>query len=198
MSENPRQPHRPKVKPVKYVDGKVEIPDDVADEIRSSEPLKGRAALVSYAEAAAKADPEKLQKKFGSQDPLFAQSIVFQLMNLDVIGTGCDVNSAAFGLATIRSIEPKNATEAMLVVQMVAIHNAMLRMYENVIDAREPHWVDSCSKAMNNMARTYATMFEALVKARASAPNINVGSVNVHDGGQAIVGNVASRGENNG
>ena len=86
--------------------------------------------------------------------------------------------------------------EGMLAAQLVACHNASMECYrramidEQTFEGRQ----DSLNQA-NKLSRTYATLLEALNRHRGKGQQkVTVEHVHVHDGGQAVVGNVTHQG----
>src|SRR4030088_2196406 len=84
----------------------------------------------------------------------------------------------------------------MLAAQLVACHNASMECYrramigEQMFEGRR----ENISQA-NKLSRTYAKLLESLNRHRGKgAQKVTVEHVHVHEGGQAIVGNVGSRG----
>jgi len=84
----------------------------------------------------------------------------------------------------------------MLAAQLVACHNASMECYrramidEQTFEGRQ----DSLNQA-NKLSRTYATLLEALNRHRGKGQQkVTVEHVHVHDGGQAIVGNISQTG----
>ena len=93
-------------------------------------------------------------------------------------------------------IAPRDELEGMIAAQLVACHNASMECYrramhrEQTFEGRR----ENLSQA-NKLSRTYATLLEALNRHRGKgAQKVTVEHVHVHEGGQAIVGNVESPG----
>jgi hypothetical protein len=93
-------------------------------------------------------------------------------------------------------IAPRDELEGMIAAQLVACHNASMECYrramigEQTFEGRK----ENLSQA-NKLSRTYATLLESLNRHRGKgAQKVTVEHVHVHDGGQAIVGTVESRG----
>ena len=91
---------------------------------------------------------------------------------------------------------PRDEFEAMIAAQLVACHNASMECYrramigEQTFEGRREN-LNQASK----LSRTYATLLESLNRHRGKgAQKVTVEHVHVHEGGQAIVGNVESRG----
>src|SRR3979409_2528232 len=84
----------------------------------------------------------------------------------------------------------------MLAAQLVGCHNASMECYrramigEQTFEGRR----ENLSQA-NKLSRTYATLLEALNRHRGKGQQkVTVEHVHVHEGGQAIVGNVEGGG----
>jgi hypothetical protein len=99
-------------------------------------------------------------------------------------------------VAALLGIAPRDEIEGMIAAQLVACHNASMECYrramigEQTFEGRR----ENLSQA-NKLSRTYATLLEALNRHRGKgAQKVTVEHVHVHEGAQAIVGNVESRG----
>jgi hypothetical protein len=93
-------------------------------------------------------------------------------------------------------INPRDELEGMIAAQLVACHNASMECYrramhrEQTFEGRK----EELSQA-NRLSRTYSTLVESLNRHRGKgSQKVTVEHVHVHEGGQAIVGNVESRG----
>ena len=89
-------------------------------------------------------------------------------------------------------ISPRDELEGMLAAQMIALHNAAMEclrramISEQSLEGRR----ENLNQA-NKLSRTYATLLEALNRHRGKGQQkVTVEHVHVHEGGQAIVGNV--------
>ena len=93
-------------------------------------------------------------------------------------------------------IKPGDELEGMIAVQLIACHNAAMECYrramigEQTFEGRR----ENLSQA-NKLSRTYATLLEALNRHRGKGQQkVTVEHVHVHQGAQAIVGNVTHQG----
>ena len=93
-------------------------------------------------------------------------------------------------------IAPRDELEGMIAAQLVACHNASMECYrramigEQTFEGRR----ENLSQA-NKLSRTYATLLESLTRHRGKGTQkVTVEHVHVHEGGQAIVGTVQTRG----
>ena len=92
-------------------------------------------------------------------------------------------------------MKPRDTLEGMLIGQLIASHNAAMECYrramigEQTFEARRENLTQA-----NKLSRTYAALTEALDRHRGKGrQRITVEHVNVHAGGQAIVGAVTPR-----
>jgi hypothetical protein len=95
-------------------------------------------------------------------------------------------------LAVLAGIGPRDELEGMMTAQLIAAHNAAMECYrramigEQTFEGRR----ENLNQA-NKLSRTWATLLEALNKHRGKGQQkVTVEHVHVHQGGQAIVGNV--------
>ena len=94
-------------------------------------------------------------------------------------------------LSMVTGIEPRDQLEAMLAAQMAAVHNATMTFARRLNHVDNIPQQDSAERAFNKLARTFASQLEALKRYRSAGnQTVRVEHVTVHEGGQAIVGNV--------
>ena len=99
-------------------------------------------------------------------------------------------------LAAMAAMKPRDELEGMLISQLIATHNAAMECYrramlgEQTFEGRR----ENLNQA-NKLCRSYAALTEALDRHRGKGQQrITVEHVNVHAGGQAIVGAVTAGG----
>lgn len=130
-------------------------------------------------------------KALGTTDFTFAQTVFSQIAQVARTGptlTDADLNAM---LSIVRSLEPTDPTEALLVTQMAAIHNATMVAARRLGRAEDLPQQDSASTMLNKLTRTFAAQVETLKRYRLKGEQtITVQHVTVNDGGQAIVGKV--------
>jgi hypothetical protein len=97
-------------------------------------------------------------------------------------------------IAALIGIAPKDELEGMMAAQLVAAHNAAMECYrramigEQTFEGRRENLAQA-----NKLSRTYAALLEALNRHRGKGQQkVTVEHVNVHSGGQAVVGMIAS------
>ena len=105
-------------------------------------------------------------------------------------------NLRAAAVEALIGLKPKDEIEGMIGAQLVACHNASMECYRRAMlpDAPFDERHGNLNSA-NKLSRTYSTLAEALNRHRGKGQQkMTVEHVHVHEGGQAIVGNVESRG----
>jgi hypothetical protein len=127
----------------------------------------------------------------GTTDFTFAATIFEQLAQVARTGVNLTENEFNGMLSLVRGLAPTDPTEALLVAQMAAVHNATMVAARRLAHVETPAQQDSASTMFNKLARTFAAQVEALKRYRLKGEQtIKVQHVTVNDGGQAIVGNV--------
>jgi hypothetical protein len=96
-------------------------------------------------------------------------------------------------MAAMSEIAPQNATEAMLAAQMIAAHDAALMFLSRATESQHQDLIDANVFRATRLMRVYTEQVEAMqrLKGKVGQQRVVVEYVNVHGGGQAIVGNVA-------
>jgi hypothetical protein len=99
-------------------------------------------------------------------------------------------------VAGLIGIGPRDELEGMLAAQLIACHSASMECYRRAMHGEQTFEgrKENLSQA-NKLSRTYATLLEALNRHRGKGQQkVTVEHVHVHEGGQAIVGNVEGGG----
>jgi hypothetical protein len=140
-------------------------------------------------------DPELgdqlMMNALGVADREAMHGILRQLVKASVSGESPDEVTLSFMISMVRSIRPRDVTEAMLVAQMVSVHVMAMRCAHHLAGADDLAQHDSAARALGRLARTFPAQIEALNRYRSHGePAITVQNVSVGDGGKAIVGNV--------
>ncbi len=138
--------------------------------------------------------PEFLQNVTGVNDPKVAQRLATQLLAMQVFGDeqiNADQVNSALGL--LGGLEPKNATEALLAVQMFGVHEAALRFLQlATMRGQSLENSDSNLGKATKLLKLFNEQLEAMakLKGKTGQQKVTVEHVHVHNGGKAIVGNV--------
>jgi len=141
---------------------------------------------------------ERAEQAFGSSDPNFIVGIANQLFEAGQSLSVTSHDGSAFTASIVAGVQPRDPVEAMLAAQMAAIHNATMKLANRINRTDTIPQYDSASRSLNQLSRTFAAQVEALTRYRSGGQQkMTVEHVHVHEGGQAIVGNV-SHGRNGG
>lgn len=130
-----------------------------------------------------------------------ADNTAFLMGALDSVGSLAQKGGALsevhmnFALSMVAGIKPKDQIEAVLGIQMAAIHIATMQAAACVGGSKTREVYEGYERSLNRLARTFAAQVEALKRYRSKGEQrVYVERVNVEKGGQAIVGNVGHRG----
>lgn len=152
---------------------------------------KAKGKEVSFSEN----DPEifrrQLVETFGSENMEFVQMLLNQVVgSLNAQGEPILHEINQF-LTTIHGLSPKDVLESMLSAQMVAVHNTALSLLKKAsIDGTSYQVkIDFLDRAAK-LLKIFPTQMEAFNRHRGKVQKVIVERVNVHRGGQAIVGQV--------
>jgi len=132
-----------------------------------------------------------LMETLGTVSSDFVHGLLSQLANAGSQGRAIDEAGLNFMLSVIKGIKPKDQLEAMLGAQMAAMHMATMTFARRLAHVETIQQQDSAERALNKLARTFATQMEALKRYRTGGEQkVTVQHVSVNEGGQAIVGTV--------
>jgi len=98
-------------------------------------------------------------------------------------------------ITTMKGIKPRDQIEGMIASQMVATHNAAMECFRRAMAENQPPELrEQNLKFASKLVRSHATLVETLDRHRGKREQkVTVEHVHVHEGGQAIVGNVTAR-----
>lgn len=136
----------------------------------------------------------ELYETFGITDTDAQTSLLKQLKlfhEYDEFGLK-EINNS---LAILHAINPKNALEGLLAVQMVGTHNiAMEMMRRAVVTGQDTEIIDRSINRSSKFLRIFTAQTEAMQRLKGKSPQkVVVEHVTVNAGGQAIVGQVAHK-----
>lgn len=139
-----------------------------------------------------------LMEALGTADYDFFSGLIEQLGNGSSRGGKVNEKLLNFMLAVIKGIKPRDQIEIMLAAQMAAVHEAIMTFTRRLAYVELIAQQDSAERALNKLARTFATQMEALQRYRnGGEQKVMVQQVSVNEGGQAIVGNVTHNRDTN-
>ena len=94
-------------------------------------------------------------------------------------------------LAIVDGLESENETEAMLGVQMASTHALAMELLARARHAEHVSTTNDYANVAVRLLRTYAAQMETFARLRRKGEQtVRVEHVHVHEGGQAVVGNV--------
>lgn len=98
-------------------------------------------------------------------------------------------------ITAMEGMKPRDELEGMLIAQLIAIHNAAMECCRRaMLGNQTPQGRQENLSQVNKLSRTCAALTDALERHRGKGQQrITVEHVNVHAGGQAIVGAVTPR-----
>lgn len=104
--------------------------------------------------------------------------------------------TVAVAAGALRAFKPTDEIEGMIAAQATALHFAAMECMRRAMLAEQPFEVASKLRRDGaNLSRSMIDMLEALDRKRGKGPQVvRVERVVIHEGGQAIVGNVGGGG----
>jgi hypothetical protein len=142
----------------------------------------------------------QLKSLGGSQSDVWNTFLANQVINtlLKLPGTPDDEKKRQQWAAVtgLMGISPRDECEGMIAAQLIASHCAALECYRRAMipDQTFEGRQENLNQA-NKLSRTHATLLETLNRHRGKGQQqVRVEHVHVHEGGQAIVGNVGTPG----
>ena len=146
-------------------------------------------------------DNFQVHDAMGTTSPDFAAYVLEALLKVSRRRSESAVRAteANAALALLDGLKPENELEAMLAAQIFACFNLGMDMAARANDSDGHELRDSYASISTKMMRTMTATVETLSKLRrGGAQTVRVEHVHVHNGGQAIVGNVSTGGGGNG
>ncbi|GJE13393.1 hypothetical protein FOHLNKBM_4456 [Methylobacterium longum] len=133
----------------------------------------------------------RLGDAFGTRSDTFAVGQLNHLLGMVRPDEQAPEIEANTMLAAVEAVRPENELEGMLAVQMAATHRLAMECLQRSAVATTPEQMTANGNLASKLLRTYTAQIEALAKVRrGGAQKVTVKHVHVHEGGQAIVGNV--------
>ena len=133
-----------------------------------------------------------LMEAVGSDDMEFLIPFIEQIVNAASKGQEVQEKESNFYLSVIKGIKPQDQIEAMLGAQMAAVHVATMSAARTLNHATNSAQQDLTERAFNKLTRTFTAQMAALKKYRnGGEQKVKVEHVHVHEGGQAVVGDIS-------
>lgn len=155
----------------------------------------GKKGAVSYKEGTTTIEHPTWMNAIGTEYVNLSEFIAEQMILLSAPGNSVSSKELSFLTEAVQGIAPKDHVEMMLATQMAAVHMLSMTMARNTRKATSMEQVGLYAKQANQFMRTFAVQAEALKRYRTGGKQVvKVKHVHVHEGGQAIVGNVTKGG----
>ena len=133
-----------------------------------------------------------------SENEAFVGQLIGQIASLGSHHKRTDEGASNFALGFVENMKPRDVAETLIITQMAAIHQATMMLARRLNHTENIPQQDSAERALNKLARTFAAQMDTLKRYRSKGQQVvRVERVTVQDGGQAIVGNVDTRGGDN-
>ncbi len=166
-----------------------EQPKPTATEIDCSPPLPTFSTSEDGAVQIAVDGPEMLMTLFNVKTAKAASG----LMTCALTALGRNGENYRDMMAAMQAeMKPRDAVEAMLIIQMTATHVAMTSLSQKMMDASSGYQVrEALERSMTRLSRTYLSQMDAFRKYRTKTQQtVRVERVNVENGAQAIIGDI--------
>ena len=124
------------------------------------------AAQVTFDHAARAVALPVIMESLGTADEDFTNGLLMQLIRLSWDGASVNEQDFKFLLATVAGVAPNDEVEALLAVQMAAVHNATMASARRLKRAQTPLQHETDGRALNKLTRTFAVQVEALKRYR--------------------------------
>jgi hypothetical protein len=118
---------------------------------------KGKAARVSFDDPSQLGGLARFMLALGTTDPDFASGLIRQLANISSPGSNIDEDALNFVTSIVKGMGPKDQVEAILAVQMAAIHLATVTFSRRLAHVENIPQQDSAERALNKLARTFVS-----------------------------------------
>lgn len=131
-----------------------------------------------------------------------AERISSQVALLQVLeASSAPVERLGIAWQTLGELQPENATQALLAVQMIGVHHAAVSfLYRATLQGQTFDGADANVLRATRLMRLFTEQLEAMakLKGKTGQQKVIVEHVHVHQGGQAIVGAVSATKGNQG
>lgn len=125
------------------------------------------------------------------EHPSVKDELICQIAIIGSHGKRNDERVSNFAPGFVDNMKRKDAAEALLVTQMAAIHLATMMLARKLNHVETNPQQDAAERAVNKLARTFLVQMDTLKRYRSKGQQVvRVERVTIHEGGQAIVGNV--------
>ena len=125
----------------------------------------------------------------------FLDRFYMDLGNMCTKGRKLDETAINYAMTVIEDVKPRDRLESLLAAQMFAVHSATVALSRRLLNCETIAQQDSNARALVKLGTLYTRQLEVLHKRRGGTKQkVEVKHVHVHEGGQAVVGNVTHGG----
>lgn len=161
--------------------------------------IEGGSCRVHVGETNSAEECVALMLALGTTNYEFYTGLLHSIINAAKDGGKVTNQAVNFIASVVVGAAPRDEFEAMLAVQMAAIHNATITTARWLASVETLPQLEVQERALNKLARTFTTQMEALKRYRTGGQQkVVVEHVTVNSGGQAIVGSVSHPGPGGG
>ena len=144
---------------------------------------------------------DRLKAALGTTSMEFVDATLHQLQAAARLpNSGVSATAVNAALAMIENEQPRGETECAIVIQMACVHSATMTVLGRLGGGHggDRH-VLAAATAASRLSRSFAILVETLRRLRNGGSQvIRIERVNVSEGGQAIIGNIAAGRANDG
>jgi hypothetical protein len=136
---------------------------------------------------------KRLKMALGTTSSDFVNATLVQIQNASRLpGGGIEEMSVNAALALIESAEPRNEVEAALIIQMACTHAVAMALLSSLGGATGgSRNIDMRAGAAGRLLKAFATQVETLRRLQKGGSQVvRVEHVHIHEGAQALIGNV--------
>jgi hypothetical protein len=139
---------------------------------------------------------DRLKKALGTSSSHFVNATLLQLQNAARTPyAGVSETAVNAALAMIEAAAPKDEIEGALAVQLACTHSAAMVVLSSLgAGGGSDRRVAALGSAAGRLLKAYAMQVEILRRLRhGTGQYVRVEHVHIHEGGQAVIGNVRAR-----
>jgi len=138
------------------------------------------------------------RQALGSENDGLCEGLVDQIVQMTAVNGKINLKTLHFAAGALMEISPRNGVESLLAVQIVCNHILAMKMARMTVAADTVERMEKLEAMSTKMMRTATTQMEALHKLRnGGKQKVKVEHVHIHEGGQAVIGNVETGGRLN-
>ena len=155
----------------------------------------GKSGAVKYTDGTLTVEHPTWMNAIGTDYRALSEFVAEQMVILCAPSNKVSARELSFVSEAVMGMAPRDHVELMLTTQMAAVHLMTMKMATDARKADTVERLEAFAKMTNQLMRTFTSQTEALKKYRSNGTQtVKVKHVHVHEGGQAVVGNVVHGG----